>query len=141
MDLRARHVKILWIAFIVYLAVLLRITVFRSGFDLTDAFSGGEINFVPILDLLKVFLSDKSAFVYLFFGNIIWFVPFGFLLKKLKKITTVKIIFFGFLLSLFIEITQFIFGTGVSEIDDLLLNTLGAAIGVAAGMLNRKNSD
>ena len=139
MDLRTRHVKTLWAVFIVYIAALLRITVFRSGFDLKNAFSGGEINPVPILDLAKTFLSDKRAFVYLFFGNIIWFVPFGFLLKKLTKITTAKIIFFGFLLSLFIETMQFIFGVGVSEIDDLLLNTLGAATGAAAGMLNRKS--
>ena len=136
MDLRKRHI-ILWAIFIIYLAALLRITVFRSGFNLTNAFSGGEINFVPILDLIKVFISDKRAFVYLFFGNIIWFMPFGFLLKKLTRMTAVKIIFFGFLLSLFIEVMQFIFGTGVSEIDDILLNTLGAAIGAAIGGIKR----
>ena len=127
--------KILWTIFIIYIAALLRITVFRSGFNLSNAFSGGEINFIPILDLVKVFFADKRAFVYLFFGNIIWFVPFGFLLKKLTRMTAAKIIFFGFLLSLFIEIMQFIFGTGVSEIDDLLLNTLGAVIGAAAGRI------
>ena len=129
MDLRTRYVKILWIVFIVYLAALLRITVFRSGFDLANAFHGGNINFIPILDLAETFLEDKYAFVYLFFGNIIWFVPFGFLMRKLTRMTAGKIIFFGFLLSLFIEVSQFIFDTGVSEIDDLLLNTLGAAIG------------
>ena len=135
MDLLGRYIKILWAIFIVYLAVLLRITVFRSGFDLANAFSGGEVNLVPMLDLIKVFLADKRAFVYLFFGNIIWFVPFGFLMKKLTHLTMPKIIFFGFLLSLFIEVMQFIFGMGVSEIDDLLLNTLGAVIGASAGKL------
>ena len=138
MDLRTRHVKILWIIFIIYLAVVLRITVFRSGFDVANAFSGGEINIVPIVDLIKVFLADKRAFVYLFFGNIIWFVPFGFLLKKLTRMTAVKIIFLGFLLSLFIEVMQFVFGTGVSEIDDLLLNTFGAAVGAAGGIISVK---
>ena len=88
------------------------------------------------MDLAETFLEDKGAFIYLFFGNIIWFVPFGFLLKRLTRMTAGKIIFLGFLLSLFIETTQFIFGTGVSEIDDLLLNTLGAAIG-AAGKVKR----
>ena len=121
--------KILWFVFILYLAVLLRITVFRSGFSIMGAFSGGEINIVPIADLIKVFLSDKRNFVYLFFGNIIWFVPFGFLLRRLTKLSLKKIIFFGFLLSLFIETMQFIFGVGVSETDDLILNTIGAAIG------------
>ena len=131
MNLRTRHIKILWFVFILYLAVLLRITVLRSGFSVTDAFSGGEINIVPIADLIRVFLSDKRAFIYLFFGNIIWFVPFGFLLKKLTKLSIIKIILLGFLLSLFIETMQYIFGMGVSEIDDLILNTIGAAIGAA----------
>ena len=121
--------KILWFVFILYLAVLLRITVFRSGFSIMDAFSGGEINIVPISDLIKVFLSDKRYFVYLFFGNIIWFVPFGFLLRRLTKLSLKKIIFFGFLLSLFIETMQFIFGMGVSETDDLILNTIGVVVG------------
>ena len=121
--------KILWFIFIIYLAVLLRITVFRSGFSIMGAFSGGEINMIPISDLIKVFLSDKRYFVYLFFGNIIWFVPFGFLLRRLTKLSLKKIIFFGFLLSLFIETMQFIFGMGVSETDDLILNTIGAAVG------------
>ena len=129
MDLRRGYIKILWFVFIIYLAVLLRITVFRSGFSITGAFSGDEINIVPIADLIKVFLSDKCYFVYLFFGNIIWFVPFGFLLKRLTRLSIIKIILFGFLLSLFIETMQFIFGVGVSETDDLILNTIGVIVG------------
>ncbi|MCH5210472.1 MAG: VanZ family protein [Oscillospiraceae bacterium] len=129
MDLRRGFIKILWIIFIIYLAVLLRITVFRSGFSIMNAFSGGEINIIPIADLIKVFLSDKRYFIYLFFGNIVWFVPFGFLLKRLTRLPVIKIIFFGFLLSLFIETMQFIFGVGVSETDDLILNTIGVIVG------------
>ena len=121
--------KITWFIFIIYLAALLRITVFRSGFDLSNAFSGGEMNLIPFADLVKVFTEDKRAFIYLFFGNIIWVVPFGFLLKRLTGMTTGKIILLGFCLSLFIEIMQFIFGVGVFEIDDLLLNTLGVILG------------
>ncbi len=36
------------------------------------------------------------------------------------------------MLSLFIEIMQYVWGVGISEIDDLILNTFGAFIGVAA---------
>ena len=35
----------------------------------------------------------------------------------------------GFLLSLSIETAQFVLGSGVSELDDLILNTLGALLG------------
>ena len=36
---------------------------------------------------------------------------------------------YGFLLSFLIETMQFVFGTGYSEPDDLILNTLGAWLG------------
>lgn len=36
---------------------------------------------------------------------------------------------FGLLFSLVIEFSQFAFGTGESELDDLILNTFGAFIG------------
>lgn len=128
---------ILIIIFITYLAALLRITVFRSGFDFSNAFSGGEANLVPFADLANVFIADKRAFIYLFFGNIIWFVPFGFLMKRITNMTTARIISLGFLLSLCIETMQFIFGTGVFEFDDLLLNTFGMLLGTVL-LTNRK---
>ena len=129
MGLWKGYKKVLVFVFIAYLAALFRITVFRSRFDFSSAFLGGEVNLVPFADLLKVFAADKRAFVYLFFGNIVWFVPFGFLLKRLTGIKAGKVILLGFFLSLFIETMQFIFGVGVFETDDLLLNTLGAALG------------
>ena len=120
---------ILIIAFIIYLTALLRITVFRSGFDFSNAFSGGDINPVPFANLINVFIEDKRTFIYLFFGNIIWFVPFGFLLRRITGIPAANTVLFGCLLSLFIETMQLIFGIGVFEIDDLLLNTFGVLLG------------
>lgn len=131
--------KFTWFIFIVYISILLRITVFRSGFDCSNAFSGGETNLVPLVDLVKLFIENKGTFVYLFFGNIIWFVPFGFLLKRLMDIRAGKVILLGFCLSLFIETIQFVFCVGVFETDDLLLNTLGAAVGVF--IMRKKGSD
>ena len=48
-----------------------------------------------------------------------------------KKSMTVwwKIILFGFLSSLLIESCQFMFHRGVFELDDLLKNTMGTAVG------------
>ncbi len=58
-------------------------------------------------------------------------MPFGFLLPFLtgrpKSIGMIAV--FGFLLSLAIEFSQYMFGTGYSELDDLLLNTVGTLIG------------
>ena len=132
---------ILIIIFIIYLAALLRITVFRSGFDFSNAFSGGEINLVPFADLVNVFIADNRAFIYLFFGNVLWFVPFGFLMKHITRFSTAKIISMGLFVSLFIEIMQFIFCTGICEADDIILNTLGTFIGTTELFRRARNKN
>lgn len=74
---------------------------------------------------------DWWNLTYLFVGNIIWFIPFGMYLAwqgKLKK--TWQIILVGLVLSFIIESLQFVFGTGVSDVDDLVLNAFGACCGV-----------
>jgi len=65
------------------------------------------------------------------FGNIALFVPIGLLLPlifhRTKKIY--KIILISFLLSLSMELFQYILGTGAADIDDVLLNTIGGLTG------------
>lgn len=115
--------------FVIYILVLLRITVFRSGFSLTNFLSGGSVNLALFSDLISVARNDIFTFIYLFVGNLIWFVPLGLLLPiiGLKRKTTFAL---GFLLSLLIEILQYLFAIGVTELDDLILNTLGCLIGI-----------
>lgn len=64
-------------------------------------------------------------------GNVIIFIPFGFLLPLLfKQINNVKMaskIFIKFIL--LIESLQLLTFTGVFDIDDIMLNMLGALIG------------
>lgn len=64
-------------------------------------------------------------------GNIIGFIPFGFLLPFLLPWFRHggKILFAGFLLSMGYELTQLIFGLGIFDVDDLLLNTTGSFLG------------
>jgi glycopeptide antibiotics resistance protein len=130
---------VLWAVFWVYLAVLLRITVFRSGFGSHGLFSG-EIVWIPFQDIFSLVKTSLGYFLYLFVGNIIWFVPFGFLLPRLIG-WGAQVIGYTFLLSLVIETLQFIFGTGVSEVEDLILNTLGGSVGYGiVWMLRRKKA-
>lgn len=73
-------------------------------------------------------------------GNIVWeemafnlffFIPVGVCLPLLKPQWSVwQIIYFGFLLSLLYEGLQFILAVGMTDITDLMLNTLGAGIGL-----------
>ena len=114
-----------------YLAVLLRITVLRPGFG-THPLWSGSWNFRVFTDYLPLLSRGAwGRFVYLFFGNLAWFVPLGLLLRRGWGRSVPGCILAGFLLSLGIETGQFLFGTGVSELDDLLLNTAGTALGAA----------
>ena len=122
-----KHKKLLWGLFLLYLVVLLRITVFRSSFSIDHLLANGELNLIPFVSLLR--LGRFWQFVYLFVGNLVWFMPFGILLSHLTKIRRYKMILYGFCLSLLIETMQFVFGTGVSELDDVILNTLGVYLG------------
>ncbi|AUM97722.1 VanZ family protein [Clostridium botulinum] len=58
------------------------------------------------------------------------FIPLGILVPTLfKNISKKKVIFICFGVSLSFETIQYIFGLGASDIDDLILNTLGGIIG------------
>ena len=115
------------IFFLAYIAVVLRLTVFRFNF----IFDERKLNLMIFSDLIDVYRNwGINRFLWLFLGNIGWFIPFGFLVPMLlKKERFLIIIILGFLFSVTIESLQFIFRVGVAELDDLILNTIGAAIG------------
>lgn len=116
------------IGFGLYLLVLFRITVFRSGWY-ANAFFSGEIDLIPFQSIFGYLFDGRwFDFVYLFFGNILWFVPFGvYLSTKGQKLRWVTL--WTFLLSLSIELLQFVFSSGYSDVEDLILNTLGGMVG------------
>ncbi len=63
--------------------------------------------------------------------NLILFMPFGFLLYAVTdQPRTARILLFGFLLSLAIELCQLFFRLGWFEVDDILHNVLGTYLGI-----------
>ena len=64
-------------------------------------------------------------------GNVVAFIPFGMFLPWLfgrcRRLSLT--VLFSFEFSLFVEITQLVFKVGSFDVDDLLLNTLGGALG------------
>ena len=115
-----------FVAFSVCILVVLRLTVFRSSF-----FDERHLNLELFADLVQVYQNvGLRRFLWLFFGNIGWFIPFGFLLPALlKRESFLKVVAIGFAFSFAIEASQFVFRVGVAELDDLILNTVGVAIG------------
>lgn len=100
-------------------------------------------NFVPFATL-KYFYSIRKHYSYLvaknILGNIIGFIPLGVLLPvlfvRLQRIG--KTIGVVFLISLSFETIQLLFNLGVFDVDDLILNTLGGAIGYVFYVISKK---
>ena len=132
-QMKRGHKGTATVLFLIYAAVVLRITVFRSSFTLQDLCQNGKIIltlFEGYIDMIR--RGDWFAFTYLSVGNIVWFVPFGMYLQYMGISRRLcQTAHYGFLFSLLIESMQFVFGTGFSELDDLVLNTFGAWIGGA----------
>lgn len=65
------------------------------------------------------------------FNNIWLFIPLGTILYRLYP--RISVIFFVLLISGLIEISQYVFGIGLFELDDLISNCLGGMIGILIG--------
>lgn len=62
--------------------------------------------------------------------NVVLFVPMGFLIKLIySSISIGKVLIIAVCCSLFIETSQYMFEKGIAQIDDVMHNTIGAAIG------------
>ena len=101
---------------------------------------GGRVNAVLFEEYLPILYNGHLLRVlYLFLGNVIWFIPMGYYLVKRKELSFLQTVLFGFLISLLIETLQYVLGTGVSELDDLILNTFGCMTGALIALsLNRR---
>ena len=123
--------RILALLFWIYLCMLLRITVFREDFSLDHLMENGNINpelFTAYIPFLRG--GFIGLFIYLFVGNIVWFMPLGgYLVWRFRRCGVWLTTAAGFLLSLAIETSQYVFGVGVTELDDLVLNTAGTFLG------------
>mgnify|MGYP002522516257 FL=1 len=63
--------------------------------------------------------------------NILMFIPIGFLSGvAMRNVKALKIVGMGFVLSVLIEVIQLLFRRGVCNIDDVIHNTLGCAVGI-----------
>ena len=77
--------------------------------------------------------------------NILVFIPFGMLLPRVAGLKSSKRTFAvtaaaGCALSLLIEASQYVFGLGYSEIDDVINNTFGCIIGIGVFAFSEKLS-
>lgn len=138
--------------YVMFLAGLLALTLTPAGFwpallrgekpVMPPAFQGG-INLVPItrsVELFQYYLRHGlwSAIWVNFPGNIVMFMPIGFFIGLLSdKPRWWKGALSALLLSVFIETMQLFVSRG-TDVDDLILNTLGGLAGYWVFLLVRR---
>ncbi|MES1214055.1 MAG: VanZ family protein [Bacteroidota bacterium] len=143
-----------WALLLFCMMVLTRYILFKGGVDhyktyftnfdgkRTVRWGVKRANFVPF-STLRYFYSVRKRYSYVaknILGNIIGFIPLGVLLPILfvRLQRAGRTIGAVFLVSLSFETIQLITDLGVFDVDDLLLNTVGGAIGYLLYSFSKK---
>ena len=133
-----------FLLFILYLIVLVKVILFKDALffqivpvdetyqEQSANKSLVRYNLVPFRTIL-LFLRDveKTPRFFNLYGNILLFIPFGFLLPLVwkKAFRFSRVLICTLLLSTSFEIYQFLTRTGHADIDDVILNTTGGLLG------------
>lgn len=111
------------ILLVVYLLVLLWLVLFKFSFDIISILQRHQIrslNLIPFKGQLK----DMAY-------NFVVFIPFGLLLSiTFKKVASWQRLSTILAFSVAIELIQFALAIGVTDITDVMMNTLGGLFGL-----------
>jgi glycopeptide antibiotics resistance protein len=135
----------LWLLFFAYCIIAFWLLFLQVGAtERASYFTSRKVHYIPFestFHSVKLAVTNKFGpphklhFRYItirnIVGNILLFLPWGFLAPILfyKTRRFKNVVVSAVLISLFVETTQFIFVVGVADIDDVILNTLGAMVG------------
>ena len=122
------------VLFVLYLVFIVYFLIFAEVYGRSGTMEAYHYNLVLFREINRFiqYRQELGAFAVFanLFGNILIFVPYGFLLpmgsKKRSFLTTTWNSFF---MSLCVEIFQLITKVGSFDVDDLFLNTLGGILG------------
>ena len=121
--------------FVIYIIALCYFLFFAESMGRTTRGDEYHYNLQPLFEIKRIWrgrhILGMKYVILNFAGNVIAFIPFGYLLPKIvkKKLGLFYTVLFSFEFSLLVELTQLISRTGSFDVDDLLLNTLGGLIG------------
>ncbi|WP_379965257.1 VanZ family protein [Epilithonimonas sp. UC225_85] len=116
----------------VYTVWMLYLLFFASfRYSPTILFEIKTIPFETISDYsTNVIRWDKTEAFKNIFGNIILFIPYGFLGILYPKLNRFISLFLTFFIVInIVEFSQYYFKRGFADVDDIILNTTGAVIG------------
>lgn len=127
-----KHNIFINVLFIISILLIIHFTMFTNS-ALSIGTSIGEVNLIPFKNIGNILKSSNpfTEFILNVGGNIVLFIPFGFALPlkypKFKKIQHVT--FSGLSMSLIIECIQLTMPNRWTDIDDVILNTIGTYFG------------
>lgn len=124
------------ILFILYLLLLTYFLFFAESYGRT-ADTGGQYryNLVLFQEISRFWRHRKAVGMTACFlnigGNILGFMPFGFILPVVHRNMNSfwLVTFLGFSMSLLVECVQLVSRVGSFDVDDMLLNTIGTMLG------------
>ena len=122
------------ILFILYLAGLAFFLFFSEKYGRNEVESY-SYNLVPFAEIKRFIqyreVLGKRSVILNLIGNVIGFLPFGFILpllfSEVRRLSTVFLLSLEF--SLLVECLQLITRVGSFDVDDLILNTFGGLLG------------
>ena len=118
--------KILIIPYTLFLLYLMFLGMGRFQYE------DNLITVEPVLSTIKFIQGAISwkDIVVIVLGNIVMFVPFGFLGWVFPQLKDLKSLLFTFIPAItIVEGLQYFTRMGIFEVDDILLNTLGVCLG------------
>ncbi|WP_342504749.1 VanZ family protein [Sporosarcina sp. FSL K6-2383] len=132
--MRTKQHKIIFTILIIYTALILYFLFFGVGRP-GAAISIHEyrFNLIPNIIYLDIpAISDLKYFRFFTFGNFAGFIPFGILIPMLYRCNFFRFISLFLLSILIIETVQMLTFLGSFDINDVIVNSLGAAVGFCA---------
>lgn len=122
---KARYTLV--ILLVEYLFVVVCSTIICRGHQ---SFKFAKLELVPFWTYNAVIEKVPGVSVWDIILNMVLFVPLGFLIKLIYPAFSLgKVVIIAVCCSLFIETNQYVFEKGIAQIDDVMHNTIGCAIG------------
>ncbi len=121
------------ILFILYIAFLLWFLIISDWYGRGGVLEEYHYNLTPFTEMKRFWRYREQLGIWSainLFGNVLIFVPFGFfeaMASRSRSFWTIMLD--GFLVSLLVEVFQFVAKVGRFDVDDLILNTSGVVIG------------
>lgn len=113
--------------FWIYIFILIWTVLFKGQLSLSQISRYHNINLVPFAG--SIFVNGKLDLLEIF-ANVFVFLPFGLFLPALKKHSFWKQFFIILASSVVIEIMQYVLWVGITDITDVIGNTVGGILGI-----------